>query len=43
VPIEAQRELYPWEDYTLAASRVGGPVLAQVDEVERDLFEGVEL
>ena len=42
VPLEVQHELYPWEDYTLAASWVGGPVLAEVDETERDLFEGVE-
>ncbi len=41
VPVEVQRELYPWDDYTLAASRVGGPVLAAVENVERDLFEGI--
>jgi mycothiol S-conjugate amidase len=35
------REIYPWEDYTLAASRVGGPVLTAVDEVESDLFAGI--
>jgi mycothiol S-conjugate amidase len=43
VPIEVQRDLYPWEDYTLAASRVGGPVLVAVEPVEGDLFEGVEI
>jgi mycothiol S-conjugate amidase len=42
VPLEVLAEIYPWEDYTLAASRVGGPVLAAGAEVETDLFAGVE-
>jgi len=43
VPLDVLREIYPWEDYTLAASRVGGPVLSATDEVETDLFAGVEI
>ncbi|MBW8826224.1 MAG: mycothiol conjugate amidase Mca [Acidobacteria bacterium] len=42
VPIEVQRELYPWEDYTLAASRVGGPVLTPTSPPESDLFAGID-
>jgi mycothiol S-conjugate amidase len=42
VPLDVQRDVYPWEDYTLAASRVGGPVLAAVDEPESDLFAGID-
>lgn len=41
VPVEVQRERYPWEDYALAASRVGGPVLLEPDTFERDFFEGI--
>jgi hypothetical protein len=31
------RELYPWEDYELARSRVDVPI----DEIEDDLFAGL--
>jgi mycothiol S-conjugate amidase len=41
VPLDVQRDVYPWEDYTLAASRVGGPVLVATDEPESDLFDGI--
>ena len=43
VPLDVLREIYPWEDYTLAASRVGGPVLSADSELETDLFAGVEI
>jgi len=42
VPLDVQRSLYPWEDYTLAASRVGGPVLSAEQGIEDDLFAGVD-
>jgi mycothiol S-conjugate amidase len=37
VPVEVMRELYPWEDYELARSRVDVPI----DEIEDDLFAGL--
>jgi mycothiol S-conjugate amidase len=36
IPDEIQRTAYPWEDFTLAASRV------QTNAEETDLFEGIE-
>lgn len=41
VPLEVARQLYPWEDYTLARSRVD---VARTDgELESDLFSGVRV
>lgn len=42
VPLDVQRAVYPWEDYTLAASRVGGPVLTADAGTEDDLFAGID-
>ena len=40
VPVEVLREVYPWEDYTMAATRLGD--LHNGDEpLEDDLFAGL--
>jgi mycothiol S-conjugate amidase len=40
VPLEVAREMYPWEDYTLAQSRVDAP---RDGEYESDLFAGIRV
>jgi mycothiol S-conjugate amidase len=42
VPLDTLRQIYPREDYTLAASLVGGPVLVLPDAPETDLFAGID-
>jgi mycothiol S-conjugate amidase len=37
IPDDVQREIYPWEDYTLVEARV------EVDQPEGDLFAGIEI
>src|SRR5262249_22048782 len=41
VPLEAMREIHPWEDYELARSLVDVRVVD--GEYEHDLFEGVRV
>jgi mycothiol S-conjugate amidase len=41
VPLEAMRDIHPWEDYDLARSLVD--VSVPEGEYEHDLFEGVRV
>lgn len=41
VPDDLLREVFPWEEYVLAQSRVAGSTLPTADEPEHDLFAGV--
>jgi mycothiol S-conjugate amidase len=44
VPVEVARDMYPWEDYTLARSNVDAPRRGVgSDEYESDLFAGIRI